>query len=87
MLTRIPQACPIYFFLAQQGYLLVRSPRYGPQSGYNTIKWLYLALFMLASYTHIGTLVAHLGDLNSLRAFLLPPLSPTTEASNGVQAT
>ena len=79
--TAMWQPFPIYISLAQYIHLLFRPSSRYPQSGYQTIRGLYIATFIVCSSVHIATIWPILGgDPHALRRVFIPSVTihPTT---------
>jgi hypothetical protein len=84
--TAIWQPFPIYISLAQRTHLLFRPLSKYPQSGYQTIRGLYIATFILCSSVHIATIWPLIGDdLRTLsRVFIASIVIIPTTMEHGV---
>lgn len=78
--TAIWQLYPIYISLAQFFYPRFRS---STQSGYRVMQAIYLGCFMISSSVHIAAVWPILGDVNAVKALLLPSF-PSLPISNEV---
>ncbi|KAJ7677227.1 hypothetical protein B0H17DRAFT_1015931 [Mycena rosella] len=80
--TAVWQFFPLLQFLAQTGHLLVRRPN--ANSGYSSIRALYIGIFLLSAATHIGSLLAT-NNIGDIKALLIPSLAPLTDAQPNFQ--
>ena len=79
-------ACPLYFYIAQQLYLLVRRQQSKVQSGYRTIKTFYTIVFVISAATHITYLVKRSAHPDGILPFFIPPFHPNRSTVMSVQA-
>lgn len=79
--TALWQIYPIYIYVAQAAHLFFRPASQHPQSGYRTIQVFYILSFILSSSLHFSTLWPLMNDMESLKTYFLPSLSPITTTS------
>lgn len=70
--TAIWQPYPVYVSLAHALHLFFRPPSQHPQSGYPTIRALYLGCFVIASSVHISTIWPIKNDLAAIKSMFFP---------------
>ncbi|KAG6832722.1 hypothetical protein H0H92_012294 [Tricholoma furcatifolium] len=70
--TAIWQPYPAYFSLAQLIHLSLRPASKHSASGYNTIRFLFIGMFMLSSSIHIATMWPLFTDLDTIFRVYLP---------------
>ncbi|KAH8829609.1 hypothetical protein DL96DRAFT_1814801 [Flagelloscypha sp. PMI_526] len=88
IITAIWQPCPLWFYIAQQAHLRLFHTRASyPQSGYHIMKWLYIGLFITASSFHVAVVAKRWNDLDALKTFFIPPVTPDRQALMSVQST
>ncbi|KAJ7063512.1 hypothetical protein C8F01DRAFT_984957 [Mycena amicta] len=75
--TAFWQLFPLWQFLAQKAHLLFRPPG-AHQSGFTWVQTLYVAAFIVASFTHINAIFVGKNDLN---AVFVPSIAPRVGAS------
>ncbi|KAF8894416.1 hypothetical protein BD779DRAFT_1797449 [Infundibulicybe gibba] len=71
----IPSACLVIMGDPIAIHLFFRSEKNHPQSGFETIRVMYIGIFIVASSVHISTVWTKLGDLESLKLIFIPSLS------------
>jgi hypothetical protein len=82
--TAIWQPYPIYVTIAQYIHLAIRPPSTHPESGYLTIRALYMGAFIICSSVHFSTLWPMIDDLSMLKTIFLPSLTaPDPSTSMG----
>ncbi|KAL0947325.1 hypothetical protein HGRIS_013444 [Hohenbuehelia grisea] len=80
--TALWQAFPALASLGVAAHLLIRPMSRHSESGYNTIRALYIGIFMISSSAHLAMVAPLLNDLPALKALLLPSLtSPPVAAA------
>ncbi|KAG6849337.1 hypothetical protein H0H93_009303 [Arthromyces matolae] len=72
IVTAIWQPYPAYVSLAQFFHLFIRPASTHSTSGYNTIRFLYITLFIFSSSIHIATIWPLLTDLDIIFKIYLP---------------
>ncbi|KAJ7273124.1 hypothetical protein C8J57DRAFT_1506671 [Mycena rebaudengoi] len=75
------QPFPLWQFLAQSAYLLARPHSAHPESGYISVRALYIGVFILASSIHITTL----SKAGGVKTMFLPSVVPLTSAAPNLQ--
>jgi len=86
VVTAIWQPYPIYVSLAQYAHLAFRPASKHAESGYKTIRFMYIGMFILASSAHIATIWPLITDFSTIQRVYLPSLTaPVQSASIGVR--
>ncbi|RDB21348.1 Citreoviridin biosynthesis protein D [Hypsizygus marmoreus] len=86
LVTAIWQPYPIYISLAQLAHLAFRRVSKHPDSGYSTIRALYIGAFIVSSSVHISTIWPLLKDVSTLQNVFLPSIIvPNTSASLSIR--
>lgn len=70
--TAIWQPYPIYVSIAQLAHLAFRPASKHPESGYVTIRALYIGMFIISSSVHISTIWPLIKDLGVIQNTFLP---------------
>ncbi|KAF5386874.1 hypothetical protein D9615_001688 [Tricholomella constricta] len=84
--TAIWQLYPIYVSLAQYAHLALRPASKHSQPGYKTIRFLYLALFLISSSVHISTIWPLITNFNHIqRVFLPATMAPAHSTAVGLR--
>ncbi|KAG5645880.1 hypothetical protein DXG03_005027 [Asterophora parasitica] len=82
VVTAMWQPYPAYVSLAQYAHLALRPASKHSDSGYKTIRFLYLALFMISSSVHISTIWPLISkDLTTIQRLFLPTISSPTRST------
>ncbi|KAG6897839.1 hypothetical protein C0992_010327 [Termitomyces sp. T32_za158] len=75
IVTAIWQPYPLYVSIAQAFHLLIRPASKHSTSGYKTIRFLYLSIFIISSSIHIATIWPLFKELDTLLRVYLPSLT------------
>jgi len=85
LVTAIWQAFPVWVSIAQFGHHLFRPASRYPESGYKTVRALFVGLFIVSSSTHLASIWPKIGDLVALQFLFLPSIPVLNPATTTVE--